>query len=248
MRLASYCRVSTLAQKEEQTIDIQLAANEAFATELGHEIIMVFKDEGVSGGLADRPGLAAIFNYLDDNPGTIDAVLIYKLDRLARDLYIQEGLLKELQKRNVALLSVKERDLDSGDPMRVAFRQFMGIVAELEKAFITMRLSAGRLNKASKSRYAGGCVPYGCRTVEKDLVVDLASQEIVEQIFAMRGDGHSTSGTARHLNKVGVPTPKYGKGWYVGAVSYILSNPIYSGQLSYKGNHSRREDLALPNR
>lgn len=132
--------------------------------------------------------------------------------------------------------------------MRVAFRQFMGIVSELEKAFITMRLSAGRLNKASKGRYAGGGVPLGCQTVEKDLVVDQAGQEVVERIFTMRSEGHSMSGIGRHLNEVGVPTPKYGKQWYVGAVSYILSNPIYSGQLSYKGHHSRREDLALPNR
>ena len=48
MKLANYARVSTLAQKEEQAINLQLQAIDEYANENGHEIATVFKDEGVS--------------------------------------------------------------------------------------------------------------------------------------------------------------------------------------------------------
>jgi DNA invertase Pin-like site-specific DNA recombinase len=152
-----YCRVSTDKQREEGTIELQRNALMEYANVKGYDLVKIFEDNGVSGGLERRPGLAELFAYLETNKD-VKAVVIYKLDRLARDLYIQEHLIKKLESLNVVLISTKERDLASGDPMRKAFRQFMGIVSELEKAFITMRLSGGRLNKARKGKYAGGGV------------------------------------------------------------------------------------------
>ena len=152
-KLIGYCRVSTDNQKEEGTIEIQEHALREHAEAKGYNLVTIFRDNGVSGGLENRPGLVELFSYLESNKET-DGVLIYKLDRLARDLYIQEHLIKKLEMLHKSILSTKERDLDSNDPMRKAFRQFMGIVSELEKAFITMRLSGGRFNKARK-RHAG---------------------------------------------------------------------------------------------
>ncbi len=153
MKLVGYCRVSTENQKEEGTIEIQKSALSQYEAQNGHELVTVFCDEGVSGGLEDRPALSELFFYLEEHPEA-EGVLIYKLDRLARDLYIQEHLIKKLESLDKKLLSIKEPNLESTDPMRKAFRQFMGIVAELEKAFITMRLSGGRVNKARKGGYA----------------------------------------------------------------------------------------------
>lgn len=72
MRLAGYARVSTINQKDEGTIDLQLTALDAYAAEFGHELIETFKDEGVSGGLADRPDLAGSLITLT----TIQALLM----------------------------------------------------------------------------------------------------------------------------------------------------------------------------
>ncbi|MBA7563257.1 hypothetical protein ES708_04912 [subsurface metagenome] len=66
------------------------------------------------------------------------------------------------------LISIKEPHLDSNDPMRKAFRQFIGIVSELEKTFITMRHSGGRINKAQKGGYAGGTTALGYKTKNKN--------------------------------------------------------------------------------
>lgn len=242
--IVGYCRVSTDNQKEEGTIEIQERALAEYARENGYTLARVFCDEGVSGGLEDRPGLAEMFAYLETHHDA-GAVLIYKLDRFARDLYIQEHLIKKLEAFDVRLISIKENDLDGADPMRKAFRQFMGIVAELEKAFITMRLSGGRINKARAGGYAGGAPAFGYTPREKELEIDASEAETVREIFRMkRRQRMSLGGIARELNGRQVPSARGGK-WYARTVKNILGNPIYRGKVSYRGEKAEREELAV---
>lgn len=250
LRLVGYTRVSTENQAQEGTIEIQKQSLGEYVEAQSHELTEIFSDEGVSGGLEDRPGLAALFDYLEEHPDT-DGVLIFKLDRLARDLYIQEHLIKKLEGIGKVLYSVKEPDLDSSDPMRKAFRQFMGIVAELEKAFITMRLSGGRINKARKGGYAGGSTALGYTARNKELEIDPGQAETVRLIFHLRRYGRtrgrrrlSLGGIAEELNRREIPTARGGR-WYASTVKYILDNPVYRGVLSYKGETAKRADLAL---
>jgi site-specific DNA recombinase len=242
--IVGYCRVSTDNQKGEGTIEIQERALQEHAQENGYTLAAVFRDDGVSGGLENRPGLAEMFAYLQTHHDA-GAVIIYKLDRLARDLYIQEHLIKELEALDVRLISIKEKDLDSADPMRKAFRQFMGIVSELEKAFITMRLSGGRINKARNGGYAGGAPAFGYTPREKELEIDAGEAEIVREIFCMKRRQRMSLGRiARELNERQVRTARGGK-WYARTVKNILENPIYKGRVSYKGQKSERKELAV---
>jgi site-specific DNA recombinase len=243
MKLIGYCRVSTDNQREEGTIEIQRHALTAYAAEQDHDLIEIFSDNGISGALDNRPGLSVMFDCLEVQP-EIEGILIFKLDRLARDLYIQEHLLKKLQDMGKKLISIKEPDVCSNDPMRKAFRQFMGIVSELEKAFITMRLSGGRINKARKAGYAGGSPAYGYKAKDKALTIDLEAAETIKAIFGMRQDACSLREIATHLNQKGIPTKK-GRRWYAGTVKYILDNPIYQGVVEYADVRAARADLAL---
>ncbi len=246
MKLVGYCRVSTENQKEEGTVEIQRHALQDYARAHESELAEVFTDEGISGSkdLDNRPGLSAMFECLESH-ADISGVLIFKLDRLARDLYIQEHLLRKLQDMNKTLISIKEPDVCSNDPMRKAFRQFMGIVAELEKSFITMRLSGGRINKARKGGYGGGCPAMGYRAMDKELVVDTVGAETVKMIFSLRNDREMTlREIAGYLNDTGTATARGGK-WYAGTVKYVLDNPIYQGIVEYSGVQARRVELAL---
>src|SRR3989344_6564798 len=224
-KLIGYCRVSTDNQKEEGTIEIQEHALREHAEAKGYNLVTIFRDNGVSGCLENRPGLVELFSYLESNKET-DGVLIYKLDRLARDLYIQEHLIKKLELLQRSILSVQEPNLDSNDPMRKAFRQFMGIVSELEKAFITMRLSGGRINKARKGGYAGGRVPFGYLAENKDLKIDDLAIKAVKEIFYLkRYKRFGLREIARYLNDNNFPTAM-GKKWYAGTVRYMLRNKL----------------------
>jgi site-specific DNA recombinase len=245
-RVVAYCRVSTDNQKEEGTIGLQTDAIKEFCNKKGYDLVATFKDEGVSGGLEDRPALAELFNFLEgERGGSIEAVVIWKLDRLARDLYIQEHLIKKLEQLDKGLISTKESDLDSSDPMRKAFRQFMGIVAELEKAFITMRLSGGRVKKAKNGGYAGGSVALGYTSEGKELQLAADEAETVRAIFNLkRRKRLSINEIARRLNEEGYQTKRGGQ-WYASTVSYILQNDIYKGVYEYGGMRSKNAGLAL---
>ena len=247
IKVVGYCRVSTENQKEEGTIEIQEKALKEYAKKNNIELLQIFKDEGISGSkeLENRPGLAELFNFIETEKD-IKGVLIFKLDRLARDLYIQEHLIKKLELLNIKLLSIKEPDLSSKDPMRKAFRQFMGIVSELEKAFITLRLSGGRINKAQKGGFAGGSTALGYISKNKKLIIDEKRAETIRMIFKMkRYKRMSLRGIARELNEKGIPTSG-GKGrWYGRTVKYILENPIYKGIAHYKEIEVKNKDLAL---
>ncbi len=243
-KLVGYCRVSTDNQKEEGTIEIQKRALREYADDNNHELVKVFSDEGISGGLENRPALGEMIKFLEDNK-EINGVLIFKLDRLARDLYIQEHLIKKFEGLGKALHSIKEPHLDSSDPMRKAFRQFMGIVSELEKAFITMRLSAGRINKARKGGYSGGSPALGYLPVGKELNHDESGAEVIKRIFHMkRYKRIGLREIARLLNDEGIPTARGGQ-WRASTVKYILDNPLYKGNCEYKGVIVKNPDLAL---
>ena len=255
LKLVGYCRVSTINQKEGKTIELQTEELKKYCKEQGHQLVEIFKDDGVSGGngIEDRIGLPELLRYCETNLD-VNGILILKLDRLARDLYVQEYFIKKLEKLNIGLYSIKEPDLMSHDPMRKAFRQFMGIVSELEKNFITMRLSAGRNKKARKGEHAGSAIPLGyeiCKKIENDrkvrtwMAIEQEEAEIVKWIFKLRKKKYkSLSEIARLLNEEKVPTKRGGK-WYPGTIKYILENPVYKGIIKYGDIKSRNGELKL---
>ena len=85
-----YCRVSTDNQAEAGTIEIQQKAILEYARKQGYELVEIFSDAGISGSkeLIDRPALTALYMRLEAKDAEI--VIIYKLDRLARDLMISD--------------------------------------------------------------------------------------------------------------------------------------------------------------
>lgn len=244
-KIVGYARVSTDNQKEDGTISIQREALQQYATENDYELIKIFEDEGISGGYEVRPGLVDLLSFLENNKD-IAGVVIFKLDRLARDLRIQENLIKEFEKLGVKLLSTKEQDLDSKDPTRVMLRQILGSVAEYEKWMISMRLSAGRINKIrTKSEYAGGGVALGYAVNEdSDLAVCTATASTIQIIYKKKRQRKSLREIADELNEAGTPTARGGK-WYASTISYILKNRLYKGVMSYSGQKAERIDLKL---
>lgn len=246
LKLIGYCRVSTENQRDEGTIEHQVKDIEKYAEQNNYHLVKIFKDNGVSGSLEwhQRKGMVELFNFMSEHRD-IDGVLIYRLDRLARDLRVQENIIYDLQeKRKKTIISIKEPDLDSKDITRVLFRQMLSAVAQYERGLITMRMMNGRLKKAEKGGYAGGSVAYGYVVKNNSLRIDKKQAEIVKQVFALRNKRKSLRDIACFLNSEQVKTARGGK-WYAGTVRYMLNNELYKGVGCYKSIKSKVGQLSI---
>lgn len=229
----AYYRVSTDLQKEEGTIEVQKMKVREFAIKNEYLIIEEFSDDGFSGGLSDRPGLKNLLDLLNNTDA--EYIVIYKLDRLARDLYIQEGLIKEFNKNNKQLISALEPDLDSSDPFRKAFRQMLGVFSEFERAMIALRLEGGRERKAKNGGWHGGKI-YGYDNNEGNLVINQQEAKTIMLIFNLKRKKKSLKIIAKTLTDLDIPTKRGNKSWSPSTIKKILGNPIYKkGLISYKG-------------
>ena len=99
MKIVGYMRVSTATQAEDGLgLDVQKAAVRAWCKSNGHRLIKILSDEGISGTkeLEDRPGLADALDMIRSRKA--DGIVVPRLDRLARDLIVQETILAEIRR------------------------------------------------------------------------------------------------------------------------------------------------------
>ena len=88
---------------------------------------------------------------LEENGHGIKTVIIERVDRLARDLMVQEAIISDLQHKGFDLISVTEGDdLLSEDPTRKLVRQVLGAIAEYDKTMTVLKLRAARERKRAK--------------------------------------------------------------------------------------------------
>jgi DNA invertase Pin-like site-specific DNA recombinase len=229
MKIVGYIRVSTDRQAERGLgLDVQERSVRSWARANGHRVVAVYRDEGVSGMLAERDGLADALDAV--RTGRAGAVVVPRLDRLARDLVVQETLLAEVWRLGGEVFSTAggEGDLrdDPDDPSRKLVRQVLGAIAEYERDMIALRLRAGRKRKAERGGYAHGSPPYGWRGSGGRLVKVPAEQKALARMLSLRDEGCSTRQVAATLAAEGWPT-KRGGAWSSPVVARILSrHPI----------------------
>lgn len=222
MKVIAYCRVSTDKQAEHGLgLVVQRKAITAWAKANGCVIVAWHTDEGISGsnGLDTRPGLAEAFRQLE--AGKADALVVYRLDRLARKLGSQITWIERLESRGRQVLSVTEPDVGA-DEMRVLVRQIMGAIAEYERATIVRRMKDGRALKAERGGFAYGAPAYGQRAQNGELVADEAEQLAIGRIRELSGAGKSLRQVCDALAAEDI-RPKRGERWYPATVARVLA-------------------------
>ena len=224
MNVGVYTRVSTHGQVDGESLPEQERNARAWAEAHGHHVVAVFTDAGRSGALpvTERPGLADALEALE--VGTIDAVVMRDLDRLAREVTVQEAVLAQVWLTPGATVFTfhgeVQRD-DPDDPMRTAMRQMAGVFAGLERRVIVKRLRDGRRAKARKGQHANGPAPYGWRTVEGELIPVPAEQATLARLRELAQPGVRQADVAATLNAEGHRT-RDGALWAQNTVSRIL--------------------------
>lgn len=211
MKAFAYLRVSGRGQVDGDGFDRQLAAVRTYAAAQGITIARVFREEGISGTLEgmDRPAWVEMITGILTNG--VKTIIIEKLDRLARDLMIQEHIIQDLGRRGITLISVAEPDLCSDDPTRKLMRQIMGAIAEYDKSMIVLKLRGARQRMRARGGRCEGAKPYGTQPGEAGLLATIQT---------LRTAGSSFQAIADALNAQGFQ-PRRGKRWHRYAVSRI---------------------------
>lgn len=234
LRLVPYLRVSTGLQAEEgfglavqeQAIRRWAAAREDF------RLLPIRSDEGISGtkDAADRPGLTEALNLIAE--GDADGLIIYKLDRLARLLTVQEAVLAQVWRHGGRVFAVDGGEVlqdDPDDPMRTAIRQMMGVFSQLERSMIAMRLRAGRRVKGEKGGYAFGSPPYGWHSVEKELTPFEREQRGRKRILELHAEGKSLRQIIDTINAEKLTPKRAGSKWHPSTVRRVIQRAEAAG-------------------
>ncbi|MCX6630248.1 MAG: recombinase family protein [Candidatus Solibacter sp.] len=199
----AYLRVSGKGQIKGDGFPRQRAAIRKHASEHGLRIARVFEEKGVCGGMesADRPAWSQLMTAL--HADGVKTIIIEKLDRLARDLMVQEATIGDLQKHGFTLISVAEPDLMATDPTRILMRQLMGAVAQYDKSQIVLKLRGARQRMKAATGRCEGRKPFGAK---------LGEAATRDRIRSMRKNGATLQAICDALNADGIET-RYGKIW-----------------------------------
>ena len=233
-RVVAYCRVSTDGQTGEDRygIESQQEIINKYCAEHDMKVMEWYIDEGESGTKESRPELdRLLFGELSNPP--IEAVVVAKSDRMARDIKLYFYYMMLLEKRNVSLISATEEVVNDDTGLGNVYKCMMMFVAEQERNNITRRTSCGRARKAHKGGYSGGRAPMGYRVEHGKLVINPDEVGSVRFIFKCRDDGMNMLQTCRALTENGYKT-RFGKEFSVTTVKSILNNErTYRGEYRY---------------
>ena len=166
-----YIRVSGKGQIKGDGITRQENKLHDYASANNIELTKIYYEKGVSGTLADRPILAELIVDLENNGHGIKTVIVEKLDRLARDLMIQETIIRDFKEFGCNLISAHEgADLLDNDPTRKLVRQILGAISEYEKSMLVQKLRVARQRCKAKLGKCEGRKSY------KEIAPDIVSQ------------------------------------------------------------------------
>ncbi len=237
---AIYARVSSERQREEGTIESQVAGLRELAGERGLALAeeFVFCDEGISGATLTRPALERLRDRAAE--GCFEVVLCHCPDRLARRYAYQVLLLEELERAGVEVMFARGGE-HAGSPEDELLRQFQGMIAEYERAQIRERTRRGKVHRARQGSQAVlSAAPYGYRYVKKSEHMDgfyevyEPEAQVVREVFRRYTEEQvAIAELARWLTAQGIPTRTGKRVWDRSTVWGMLRNPAYRGQAAY---------------
>lgn len=200
-RAVGYVRVSTEEQARGGiSLDMQRAKVAAYAALEEMDLVEIVEDAGLSGcSIKGRPGVQAVLRMVRDRE--VEAVIIYKLDRLARNTVEALEIAQLMDKRRIALHSITER-LDTRSALGRFFFTLMASLAEMERGIISERISAAMERKREKGE-SNGNPPYGFHAHEGMLVPDNYEATVIERVRCLRSEGLTIHQIAATLNESG---------------------------------------------
>lgn len=224
-----YLRYSSAAQNE-QSIEGQRHVCQEYCRRAGYQIIDEYVDRATSASHNVEKRLNFQRMLRDAERGRFDAVVVYKLDRFARNRYDSVNAKYRLKKAGVVLLSATENLSDS--PESIILESVLEGMAEFYSAELSQKITRGMKETAQKHLSTGGTVPLGYRIENRRLVIDPTTAPIVKQAFEMYAAGHTATAIAKQFNASGYRTSK-GTAFNRSSFKSMFHNERYIGTYKY---------------
>lgn len=157
MRVIAYIRVS----RDEQNIglEVQQLSCEQYCKNQGLELVAIFSDDGISGGLSfdKRPGIVSAINELQNG----DILLVAKRDRISRGDVLAMAMIEScVARKGARIISVVGEGTENDDPSSILMRRMVDAFAEYERLIIGARTKAALQTKKKKGQRVGH-IPFG---------------------------------------------------------------------------------------
>lgn len=241
LKVAIYIRVSTTHQIDKDSIPMQRKDLIAYCSLiLGTEDYEIFEDAGYSGKNTDRPAYQEMMGRI--RKGEFSHLLVWKIDRISRNLLDFAEMYDELQSLRVTFVS-KNEQFDTSTAIGEAMLKIILVFAELERNMTSERVTATMISRANNGLWNGGRIPFGYDYDPDSMVFSIREDEAV--VCRMLKDDYiankSLTGTARMLNAAGYRT-RADVEWTPTAVWIIAQSPFYAGIYRYnryKGTENR---------
>ena len=201
MKAIIYTRVSTTEQADEGgSLASQERICRSFANRSGYEVAKVFEERGVSAKTAERPRLQEMKEYCAEHCGDVDALLIYKVDRLARNARDYTALREYFNGLAIEIISVTEPF--KNDPAGRFMENMLAIAAQFENEQRAERCKGGMVEAVKEGRWVW-LAPFGYRNTRVNGKKNIAPEnnllrvELLREAWSLIDCGHTVSDALR---------------------------------------------------
>lgn len=219
-----YTRYSSDRQNE-QSIDGQIEVCTKWAKSNDIEIVNIYRDEALTGKTDKRHGFQQMIK--DAKSEKFDYIIVYKLDRFARNRYDSAIYKAQLKKYNVRVVSAME-NISKG-PEGIILESVLEGMAEYYSANLAQNVLRGMRQRAEQGKYLGGTIPLGYKIdSDNNYVIDESTAFIVKRIYEMYADGRTIKEICAELNAAGHKSAT-GKKFNYNSMHRLLTNRKYVG-------------------
>ena len=229
MNVVIYARFSSHTQTE-QSIEGQLKTCYEYAQRNSYTVVGEYIDRAISGTTDNRPQFRQMID--DSSKGLFSGVLVYQLDRFARNRYDSATYKQKLRKNGVRVLSARENI--SEDASGILIESVLEGMAEYYSAELAQKIRRGMDINGQKCLSTGGGVALGFKVDEtKHFQIDEETAPIVREIFSMYANGKTVAEIITILNERHIVTSR-GAAFNKNSLRKMLRNKRYIGTYTYK--------------
>ena len=229
MNAVIYARFSSHGQNE-RSIEGQLQDCYAYAERCGYTVVGEYIDKAYTGTNDARPDFQKMLN--DAAKKQFQYVIVWKLDRFARNRYDSAIYKRKLKKYGVRVISAMENITDT--PEGIMLESMLEGMAEYYSANLSQNVKRGMRVAIQNKGFLGGAVPYGFKVVDKTVTIDEKTGPIARWIFEQYASGMGKKEIIDCLNAKGYKT-NAGKSFNYNSLQHTFSNKKYIGIHEFDG-------------